>query len=276
MPSLRQSLDVLQKTHERSIESDPIFFPRQFSDPKDQEVVAFISAMFAFGNVKAIFGTLGKIFLFLGSNPHQKMLTFDTRELKSHPFPKHRWITPSDTQNLFLLLQHILREHQSLETSFVQFHTGSIDQTMIQWFDFLKIAQVKLQKKDLSRGQKFLFASPKTKSSSKRLQMFFRWVVRDEYPDLGLWKSVKSSELFIPLDVHLFQFSQHLGFTRKKQANWPAVMEITQAFRKINPQDPIRYDFSLARLGITNLCIHAKDDQYCHPCLLRKHCKLHK
>lgn len=277
MELLRGDLNILHSTYARTVDSDPIYFAHQYTNPKDRELIAFIAAMYAFGNVKAIFRTLENIVSFLGNQPYEKILRTSLEELKKYPFSKHRWIKPSDTRIFLLLLQRILNEYGSLEKSFSIFLNNSdFESAMSHWMEFLKQSLVDLQEKKPTLGQKFLLSSPKNKSASKRLMMFFRWIVRDEFPDLGLWKSIVKSDLFIPLDHHLYEFSSHLGFTKSKQANWKTVVEITKRFREIDKEDPIRYDFSLAQLGIRKFCIHKADSKYCEPCVINSHCKLYK
>jgi|JI10StandDraft_1071094.scaffolds.fasta_scaffold412794_2 uncharacterized protein (TIGR02757 family) len=274
---IKLSLDKLDLQHKRNINSDPIHFPLRFSNSKDREVVALISAMYAFGNVKMIFKTLENILLFLGPTPHQKLLKLTPRQLVAYPFVTHRWIKPSDTHSFLMLLKHILQKHETLETSFMQLYQSSdptLEQSLIQWMKYLQETCSKIQKRPLTRGQKFLLSSPGGGSTSKRIVMFFRWMVRRGQPDLGLWKGVSPSQLLMPLDTHLFRFSQYLGFTKQKQADWKAVIEATRHFREISPDDPVQYDFSLARLGILNLCIHKVDLALCGACPIQDHCKL--
>jgi uncharacterized protein (TIGR02757 family) len=276
---LKKDLNRLHDAHQRNIESDPIYFAHQYTDPQDRELIAFISAMYAFGQVKAIFGSLRNFTTFLGYNPAQKILTLNETELKKYSFAKHRWITPDDTRSFFRLLKKILKQHGSLEKSFLQFYdsqSSTIEAAMIQWMESFKKELISMQKKPLTLGQKFLLASPDKNSASKRLLMCLRWMVRTEYPDLGLWKNVSPSKLLMPIDVHLFRFSKYFGFTRRKQSDWKAVVEITGHFQKVNAEDPVRYDFSLARLGILNLCIHKFSEQHCNPCLIGSHCRLKK
>ena len=139
---------------------------------------------------------------------------------------------------------------------------------------YLQSRLIQIQKTPLTRGQKFLLSSPGGGSTSKRIVMFFRWMVRTQEPDLGLWKGISPSQLLMPLDAHLFRFSQYLGFTKRKQHGWKAVVEATHHFRQISPQDPVKYDFSLARLGILNLCVHKVDNIHCDSCVIQSHCQL--
>ncbi len=273
---IKKSLDRLHDQYRQEVMSDPIQFPLRFKNPKDREVMALISALYAFGNVKMIFNTLENFLGFLGANPYEKIRSLNLKELQAYKFVQHRWISPKDTQSFFLLLKKVLNEHESLEKSFLPFYNKNdvtLENAMSNWIEYL---QTQLPNSPLTRGQKFLLSSPRKGSTSKRLVMFFRWMVRNQKPDLGMWKNISSSQLLMPLDAHLFRFSQYLGFTKIKQHGWKAVVEATSHFRSIDPQDPVRYDFALARLGILNLCTHEVKFEKCSPCLIRTHCSLFK
>lgn len=276
---IRASLDRLHDQHQLSIESDPIWFPLQYKLKKDREVVAFLAAHFAFGNVKMIFKTLHNLKTYLGNSPYDRILSASDKDRFQHAFSTHRWIKPGDTRSFLHLLQHVLLTHGSLEKSFIQVYDPSdstLEASMIRWMRYLQQTLIELQQSPLTRGQKFFLSSPSGGSTSKRLLMFFRWMVRKESPDLGLWKGVSASQLLMPLDAHLQRFSQYLGFTQRKQHGWKAVVQSTHHFRQICPEDPVKYDFSLARLGILNLCMHKVDPLHCNPCPIRKHCGLYR
>jgi len=101
----------------------------------------------------------------------------------------------------------------------------------------------------------FLFPAPVSGSACKRLCMFLRWVVRPvDDIDLGLWRGISTAQLIIPVDTHIQRISGYLGFTRRKSADWRMAREITGALRRFDPLDPVKYDFSLAHLGISAGC----------------------
>jgi uncharacterized protein (TIGR02757 family) len=273
---IRRSLDRLHDVHQHDIASDPIQFPLRFKNSKDREVVAFFSAMYAFGNVKMIFNTLENICGYLGSKPYEKVRNMPDRN--TYKFSTHRWIKPTDTHSILQLLQALLNQHGTLEKSFMQFYNPdqeTVEESLSKWLNYLKMRLTEIQGSSLTRGQKFLLASPDGGSTTKRAVMFLRWMVRTQRPDLGLWKKVSPSKLMMPLDAHLFRFSQYLGFTQQKQHGWKAVKEATGHFRKICPEDPVKYDFALARLGILDLCVHEAGPK-CASCLLQTHCNLYK
>lgn len=275
---IRDSLEKLHAVHQQDVLSDPIQFPLQFTQTKDQEIVAWISALYAFGNVKMIFNTLRNILGFLEQKPYQTLTQLNEKNLTQYPFVTHRWIKPDDTRSMIRLISSILQKDQSLEKSFMKFYSvtdETLERSMREWMKHLQEALILTQGKPLTRGQKFLLSAPGKSSTSKRLVMFFRWVVRQEQPDLGIWKNISVSQLLIPLDAHLFRFSHYLGFIKKNQTGWKAVTEATRHFREISPEDPVKYDFALARLGILNLCAH-KITNLCSTCHIQNHCRLYR
>ena len=77
-----------------------------------------------------------------------------------------------------------------------------------------------------------------------------RTLVRADEIDLGLWSELRPAQLFVPLDTHMFRVCKAMGLTMRKQANFQATQDITRGFRRIVPEDPVKYDFALTRLGI--------------------------
>lgn len=121
---------------------------------------------------------------------------------------------------------------------------------------------------------RFLFPSPSGGSACKRLCMFLRWVVRpDDGIDLGLWKNVKPSELVIPVDVHISRIARFLGLATRTSADWKMAMEITTSLRLLDPEDPVKYDFSLCHLGISEGC-DGRGGEICSTCPVSRHCSI--
>ena len=271
-------MEKLNGIHQHNVLSDPIQFPKQYSSKQDQEIVALISALYAFGNVKMIFNTIRNILQFLGESPCVKIQNLTSKDLNEFSFVTHRWIKPNDTRFFLRLISEIIQKEGTLESSFQRLYQPldeTLEASMIAWMKHLQDTMISIQELPLTRGQKFLLSAPGKSSTSKRLLMFFRWMVRSEDPDLGLWKSISPSQLLMPLDAHLFRFSHYLGFIKKKQTGWKAVTLTTQHFRKICPEDPIKYDFALARLGILDLCLH-RVSSLCESCEIQIHCKLYR
>jgi uncharacterized protein (TIGR02757 family) len=119
----------------------------------------------------------------------------------------------------------------------------------------------------------FLFPSPSSGSACKRLCMFLRWVVRpaDGF-DLGLWQGVRPDQLIIPVDAHVQRISRLIGLTGRKQADWRMAQEITAALRELDADDPVKYDFAIAHLGISAGCSGMVSSACCN-CLLSEFCQ---
>ena len=125
-------------------------------------------------------------------------------------------------------------------------------------------------------GYRALFPSPVAAPTSacKRLTLFVRWMVRDRYPDLGYWTRIPTGELRVPLDQHVHWIAFHLGLTDRRTRSWPAVEEVSEALRRIDPLDPVRYDFVLCHTGISGDCPKHRDLAVCGPCSVRPDCRL--
>jgi len=121
-----------------------------------------------------------------------------------------------------------------------------------------------------------LFPSPleKNRSACKRLTLFVRWMVRPEYPDLGVWSGIAPSVLRIPLDQHVYWIAYHLGLTHRRSRNWTTVEEVTRSLRAIDPTDPVKYDFVLCHTGISGDCPKHRDLTVCGACVVRPDCRL--
>ena len=126
------------------------------------------------------------------------------------------------------------------------------------------------------RGYRALFPSPleNRATAAKRLTLYLRWMVRDRFPDLGVWKRVPMGELRIPLDLHVYWIAYHLGLTSRRTRSWAAVEEVTEALRRIDPVDPVKYHFVLCHTGISGDCPKHRDLSVCGPCVVRPDCLL--
>ena len=235
----REILETIYNTyhHPSYIPTDPIYWVHQFTNPPDQEVVAFLSALMAYGRVAQILKSLEKLFSYMGHSPYRYLLESDFSE-PNHPLCsfKHRFTKGSDLILLFSTLQQKLQKYSSLQFLFLSFYDGDIQNALIPFVEALESP---------------LLPNPKKGSACKRLHLFLRWMVRRaDGIDLGLWKELSPPQLFIPLDTHVARISQQLGLTQKNSPSWGMVLEVTKYLREINPSDPIKYDFSLMRAGL--------------------------
>ena len=171
---------------------------------------------------------------------------------------KYRFTTGAELAALLSAIKAVLERHGSLEACFVQ-GLNHEHETVIPALT----AFVGELSKGIDKRPRSLLPSPQAGSACKRLNLFLRWMVRHDDVDPGGWDRVPCSKLVVPLDVHLHRISMRLGLTRRKQADLAAALEITAAFRNIEPEDPVRYDFCLTRLGIRD---DLDPDQFLRAC----------
>ncbi len=125
----------------------------------------------------------------------------------------------------------------------------------------------------LSYGYRHWFPRPSTGGACKRMLLFLRWMIRREAPDFGLWTAVPPAALLIPVDTHIENMARALGLTRRRSRNWKMTEEITRGLRRLDPTDPVKYDFSLCHTRMSGQCLDRRDAAVCAPCRLRSVCR---
>ncbi|NBU98995.1 MAG: DUF2400 family protein, partial [Spirochaetia bacterium] len=177
--------------------------------------------------------------------------------------------------NVFLnSLRIVINEFSSIESLFGEENFSTHQRILIFQENLKKIICVS-SKISPSDGLKFLIGSCNKNSANKRYNMFLRWMVRDEFPDLGIYSSFKKENLLYPLDTHIVKISKILGFTKRNTINNKMSEEITNYFKKINPSDPLIYDFPLSRLGILKYCKTEYNEYICKKCELKNFCSIY-
>lgn len=276
---LKEPFEALYQNYSHEyLKTDPLCFAHQYSNPLDQELVAFISSAFAYGSVPQIFKGVRTILDSLGPQPVKKLksLKFTETSLHLESF-YYRFHKAEDLQVFLFLLSEVYKREGSLGNLFRKHYargdvnifsalSGFVNEILSYPIPF---------KVDLKKNSKisFLFSSPQQGSSCKRLNLFLRWMVRkSEGLDLGLWDFVSPSQLVIPLDTHIQWVATSLGLTDRKSANWKMAEEITEHLKLLDPKDPIKYDFALTRLGILDLCPPEVLGIPCKKCKKRSDC----
>ncbi|MCT8332304.1 TIGR02757 family protein [Leptospira sp. 85282-16] len=265
--------------HLQYLDTDPICFPKKYKDPLDIEVVSFISCLYAYGNVKSIQGFLKPIFEALGPSPYQTLRGGNKTLL---PFLKnlnvYRFQTKKDNQIFFQTISRIL---QNLQTQSPLFESNLLDEfgkfneknSLPKFQNFWEEEIKKTSgKKTLSYGLQFLIGKSTAKSPKKRLSLFLRWMVRTSYPDFGLYQRIYPNQIPFPLDVHIQKLIQILGITDRKTFGSKEAFLIQEFFKKINPNDPLLYDFYLTRVGIIERCNAKYQKVVCEVCFLKEVC----
>lgn len=273
---IRNCLERLYVRYNRRefIGSDPLKYVYGYSNPADREVVAFLAADLAYGRVQQIQKSLADILERMGGSPYAFVRDFGKTERLSLSGFKHRFTTDRDISDLLILLKEILNRYAGIEDFFIQgYNPGdkNIIPALSKFCDTLYAMHAREHNGQISRGLKYLLTNPSGGSVCKRLNLFLRWMVRDDEVDLGLWKSVDKAKLIVPVDVHMTRLCGILGFHDRKTVALSTALEITKSFSKIEPADPVKYDFALTRVGIIEDC-RGNYHPSCGDCELSEFC----
>ena len=229
------------------IETDPISIPHQFSKKEDIEIASLLVATIAWGQRVSIINNGNKLMRLMNDEPHDFIMNFSNKDAMRFDNFVHRTFNSVDCVFFLNSLKNIYTKHGGLENAFsknISKHENDVKNAITNFRElFLNIPHQ-------SRSDKHV-SNPSVKSSAKRLCMFLRWMVRKDKHgvDFGIWKSIKSSQLRLPLDLHTGNVSRKLGLLTRTQNDWQAVEEITSVLRDFDKNDPIKYDFSLFGLG---------------------------
>ncbi|MEI7480892.1 MAG: TIGR02757 family protein [Elusimicrobiota bacterium] len=230
--------------HKEFIHPDPLEFVYRYKALGDREVAGFIAAALAYGNVTQILKSVEKVLAPMKSSPSRWLMKTSPREITRifAPF-KHRFTTGRELTAFLINIKTALEKHRSLEICFLKHYRPAEETLAGAIYAFVNDFNSKACAPTLT-------PCPEKKSSFKRLNLFLRWMVRSDEVDPGVWKQVSPAKLIIPLDTHMFQVAKTMELTARKDASMKTALEITAAFRKVSPLDPVRYDFSLTRAGI--------------------------
>ena len=243
--------------HRECIGADPLQFAYRFADPADVEIAAFLAAALAYGRVEQIQRSVNDLLARMGEGPRRFVWGFSGLSRARLAGFKHRFTTGDDIGDLLELLRDVLHNHGSLQTFFLQGYESAHPNILLaltRFCDVLGATYAARHQGRLSRGLMVLLASPRRGSASKRLHLFLRWMVRDDEVDLGLWNGIDPTKLIVPIDVHMARLCRILGFHNRRTISLSTAVQVTEAFAKIEPADPVRYDFALSRIGILEGC----------------------
>ncbi|MDY0384212.1 MAG: TIGR02757 family protein [Geobacter sp.] len=280
--SLKATLEALYTGRSlRHLANDPLSFCHRYADPADREVTALIAAVFAYGSVAVIKGSLERIFDQLGRSPARFVDRFEPlRQSEAFAGFKHRFNSADDLRALLWAIRQMRQQAGSIERFFARFHDPRAE-TVEAGLNGFSAAVLHLDYRtvfgptglDADSSFRFLFPAPAGGSACKRSCMFLRWVARPaDGIDLGLWTTVRPSQLVIPVDRHIERIGRLLGLTTRRTPDWRMALEITAGLRRLAPDDPIRYDFSICHLGISEGC-SGKSGPTCRKCPIAAHCQ---
>ena len=245
---LKEFLDekVLTYNNPKFIETDPIQIPHQYSKKEDIEICGFLTASIAWGNRKSIIKNGKRMMSLLDNEPYNFVINHTETDLEPLGKFVHRTFNGKDFKQFIRSLKHIYQNHMGLESVFKKYAQRDSLQLAISRFKstFFEISHPQRTTKHLS--------DPLKNSAAKRINMFLRWMVRYDNSgvDFGIWNSLSSSQLSCPLDVHSGNVARKLDLLKRKQNDAKALKELDTALRKLDLNDPVKYDFALFGLGV--------------------------
>jgi uncharacterized protein (TIGR02757 family) len=258
---LKRTLDTLYTTFNvPDSATDPIQIVRRFDRPDDREIVGFVAASLAFGRVSSVLQSIERSLAIMGPRPAEYVRRFDpTRQARAFDGFVHRWTRGVDLLALVWIMKQILDRSGSLEAFFAEGHDAASADVGDALDSFSRRARALDLRRAYGRVPKragvcYFFPQPSSGSACKRMNLFLRWMVRRDALDLGVWTRVQPSALIVPLDTHVIRVGRCLRLTRYTSPGWRMAADITASLRTIDPDDPVKYDFSLCHLGMMNAC----------------------
>ncbi len=250
---LRKHNDVLDDLYRdinrrRYVHPDPLEFLYNYTEPADRELVALLASSMAYGRVAQILQSVTDVLERLGPNPAGYLAENRPATIRrTMQGFKHRFSTGEHVAAMLIGARKVIARDGSLGACFA----GGVSRDHETVLEAMKAFVGEITE---AAGAEcgHLLPDPAKGSACKRLCLMLRWMVRTDRVDPGGWDGVCASKLLIPLDTHMHKIAAGLGATKRKAADMRTVVEVTEAFRKVAPEDPVRYDFALTRLGIRN------------------------
>jgi uncharacterized protein (TIGR02757 family) len=225
------------------VSPDPLEFLYRYPDAADREVVGIVASALAFGNVTQILRSIGAALEPMASPAEYLRYARRSELQKVFGLFKHRYVSGEELADTLYGVGRLLKRSGTLGACFRE-GLGSEDETVLPALTrFVSVVRRE------AGGKSYLIPSPEDGSACKRLNLFLRWMVRSDDVDPGGW-DVPQAKLIVPLDTHMHRLARALGLTQRRAADLKTALEITGAFRAMAPEDPVRYDFALTRLGI--------------------------
>ena len=249
---LKKFLDqkVVQFNNPSFIKDDPVCIPHLFSKKQDIEIAGFFAAIFAWGIRKTIINKCRDLLQLMDFAPHDFCINHNDNDLKKLIGFCHRTFNDTDLLYFISFLQFHYTKNKSLEVAFFNKHTiKQINKTeaALNYFYsyFFSLEHVP------SRTRKHI-ATPGKNSSCKRLNMYLRWMIRNDGKgvDFGIWDKISPAELICPIDLHVARVAGKFNLLKRKQVDWQAAVDLTNELKKFDKNDPVKYDFALFGLGI--------------------------
>ncbi len=231
------------------IAADPICIPHLFTKKQDIEIAGFFAAIFAWGNRTTIINKSKELLQLMDNAPHQFVLQHQSKDLKKLEGFKHRTFNTTDLLYCIEFFNMHYSKNNSLENAFtkgMQKKDATIENGLNGFYHYF------FSLPHISERTKKHIASPEKNSSCKRLNMYLRWMVRNDTTgvDFGIWKNISPSQLIIPIDVHVARVAKRFNLLQRHQTDWQSALELTKYLRTLDAIDPVKYDFALFGTGV--------------------------
>lgn len=246
---LKDFLDEKVRQYEQPafIGEDPVSIPHLFSKREDIEIAGFFAAIFAWGKRSIIISKCKELMQLMDGSPHDFIMRHSENDLKTLLHFKHRTFNTTDLLYFIHFLRFHYQNHDSLEAAFLlppSNKNNLIEDALVNFHHYF------FSMEDSPGRTKKHIATPAKNATCKRLNMYLRWMIRGGEVDFGLWRKILPSDLICPVDVHVARVARRLSLLSRKQTDWIAAIEVTESLRKLDPLDPVKYDFALFGLGI--------------------------
>lgn len=241
---------VLEYNQPDFITLDPISIPHRFTKKQDIEIAGFIAATLAWGQRKTIINKCLELLTMMDNAPYDFITNHEDSDLKPFLHFKHRTFNDIDTLYFIEFFSRFYQNHSSLEAAFCMGWNDSPDVMEVLLTNFHELF---FRDPDAPQRTRKHVATPKRKAACKRINMFLRWMVRqdDQGVDFGIWHNIKPYQLICPCDLHVDRVGRKLGLITRKQTDWSTAMELTRNLRVLDTDDPVKYDFALFGLGVS-------------------------
>jgi uncharacterized protein (TIGR02757 family) len=226
---------------------DPVSIPHRFTKKQDIEIAGLFAAVLAWGQRGTILRKCAELIAWMDHDPHNFILHHRLQDLKPFEDFRHRTFNGTDALYFITALRSLYNQYASLEDAFIVPASDlTVENGLVQFHHrFFNL-------EDHPHRTKKHLPTPERKSTCKRINMFLRWMVRQDKNgvDFGLWNRISPAQLVCPCDLHVDRVARRLKLIRRKQTDWYTALELTENLRKLDPLDPVKYDFALFGLGI--------------------------
>jgi uncharacterized protein (TIGR02757 family) len=252
MNELKEFLDAKTDLYNQPafIKDDPVCIPHLFKKKQDIEIAGFFAAIFAWGQRTTIINKSKELLQLMHNAPHEFCLYHKPADLRRMEGFKHRTFNTTDLLYFIEFLKFHYTNNISLETAFSKWMSRedrTTENALKGFYDYF------FSLPDVPQRTRKHISSPANNSSCKRLNMFLRWMVRKDNKgvDFGIWENIATSQLVCPVDVHVARTAARLALLTRKQTDWQAALELTDYLRNLDAADPVKYDFALFGIGVT-------------------------